>query len=314
MPSIKSLDNINTSSDLYGYDDVLMNFIKLYESGNFPKVSLVTGEKGIGKFTLVFHLIIYIFSKIYKQPYDLDKKSIDESNLILSKFNSKTFQNFVYFPNEDKNKLSIEKVREIKKDLNNSTLDNNPRFIVFDDVELLNNNVVNSLLKMIEEPNNNNYFILINNKRNKLVETLKSRSIETKIFLNIDQKNSILKKILDNHDIDDNFILNYSYLASPGMFIKYYYILSKIGTELNTPIYELTSKLLDKYKKEKEEIYIDCIKFFLEIKYNDINLFKKQNIISLLKLKNDIFKILNDYKRFNLTNNSVLNILKNSII
>ena len=314
MPSIKSLDNINTSSDLYGYDDVLMNFIKLYESGNFPKVSLVTGEKGIGKFTLVFHLIIYIFSKIYKQPYDLDKKSIDESNLILSKFNSKTFQNFVYFPNEDKNKLSIEKVREIKKDLNNSTLDNNPRFIVFDDAELLNNNVVNSLLKMIEEPGNNNFYILINNRRNKLIETLKSRSIETKIFLNLEQKNLILKKILDNHDINDNFILNYSHLASPGMFIRYNYILNEIDTKLNTSLYDLTSKMLEKYKKEKKEIYIESIKFFLEIKYSNINLFKKQNIITLLKLKNDIFKILYEYKRFNLTNNSVLNIVKNSII
>ena len=314
MPSSKSLDNINTSLDLYGHDDVLMNFIKLYENGNFPKVSLITGEKGIGKFTLIFHLIIYIFSKFYKQPYDLSKKSIDESNLILSKFNSKTFQNFVYFANEDKNKLSIEKVREIKKDFNNSTLDNNPRFIVFDDTELLNNNVVNSLLKMIEEPGNNNFYILINNKRNKLIETLKSRSIETKIFLNPEQKNLILKKILDNHNINDNFLLNYSHLASPGMFIKYYYILNEMRTELDTSLYELTSKLLEKYKKEKQEIYIDCIKFFLEIKYNNNNLFKKQNIIPLLKLKNDIFKILYEYKRFNLTNNSVLNIVKNSII
>ena len=314
MPSNQSLDNINTSLDLYGHDDVLMNFIKLYESGNFPKVSLITGEKGIGKFTLIFHLIIYIFSKFYKQPYDLSKKSIDESNLILSKFNSKTFQNFVYFANEDKNKLSIEKVREIKKDFNNSTLDNNPRFIVFDDTELLNNNVVNSLLKMIEEPGNNNFYILINNKRNKLIETLKSRSIETKIFLNPEQKNLILKKILDNHNINDNFLLNYSHLASPGMFIKYYYILNEMRTERDTSLYELTSKLLEKYKKEKQEIYIDCIKFFLEIKYNNNNLFKKQNIIPLLKLKNDIFKILYEYKRFNLTNNSVLNIVKNSII
>ena len=34
-------------------------------------------------------------------------------------------------------------------------------------------------------------------------------------------------------------------------------------------LYELTSKLLEKYKKDKQEIYIDCIKFFLEIKFNN---------------------------------------------
>ena len=88
---------------------------------------------------------------MYKEPYNLDKKSIGDNNLILNKINSKTFQNFIYFPNEIKNKVSVERVREIKKELYNSTLDNNPRFIIFDDVEFLNTNVVNSLLKMIEE-------------------------------------------------------------------------------------------------------------------------------------------------------------------
>ena len=102
---------------------------------------------------------------------------------------------------------------------------------------------------------------MINNKRNNLIETLKSRSIETKIFLNNDQKNLILKKLLDDHNIDDNFALNYSYLSSQGMFIKYYYILNEINAELNTSFYQLTSKLLEKYKKEKKEIYIECIKF-----------------------------------------------------
>ena len=314
MASSKSFNNIDTSLDLYGHEAILINFIKLFENGNFPKVSLISGEKGIGKFTLVYHFIIYIFSKMYKEPYNLDKKSIGDNNLILNKINSKTFQNFIYFPNEIKNKVSIERVREVKKELYNSTLDNNPRFIIFDDVEFLNTNVVNSLLKMIEEPGRNNYFILINNKRNNLMETLKSRSIETKIFLNPDQKNLILKKILNNHDIDDNFIFNYSYLTSPGLLIKYYYILTEMNTELNTSFYELTSKLLEKYKKDKQEIYIDCIKFFLEIKFNNNNFFQNQNIISLIKFKNEIFKILYEYKRFNLTNNSVLNIVKNSII
>ena len=52
--SINNLDNINISSDLYGHDYVLMNFIKLYENKNFPKVSLLTGEKGIGNFIIFF--------------------------------------------------------------------------------------------------------------------------------------------------------------------------------------------------------------------------------------------------------------------
>ena len=42
-----------------------MNFVKLFENKNLPKVNLVSGEKGIGKFTLIYHFIIYIFSKEY---------------------------------------------------------------------------------------------------------------------------------------------------------------------------------------------------------------------------------------------------------
>ena len=35
---------------------------------------------------------------------------------------------------------------------------NKPRFIIFDDVELFNNNSLNALLKIIEEPSKNNFF------------------------------------------------------------------------------------------------------------------------------------------------------------
>ena len=59
MASKESFNNIDTSLDLYEHDTTLMNFVKLFENGNFPKVSLISGEKGIGKFTLIYHFIIY---------------------------------------------------------------------------------------------------------------------------------------------------------------------------------------------------------------------------------------------------------------
>ena len=56
--------------------------------------------------------------------------------------------------------------------------------------------------------------------------------------------------------------LNYSHLASPGMFIKYYYILNEMRTERDTSLYELTSKLLEKYKKEKKKFILIVLNFF----------------------------------------------------
>ncbi len=313
MNSDKSIFQMNTSLQLFGHNDIFDNFIKLYEKGLFPKVNLISGEKGIGKFTLFFHLLICIFSKEYKQQYDLSNKSIDKNNLILNKIKSGTFQNFFYFSNENKNKLTIDQIREVKKHLYTTTLDNKPRFIIFDDVEFINTNVANSLLKMIEEPNNNNYFILINNKKNKLIDTIRSRSIETKVFLNLEQKTLILKKLLEFNKLDDHFVFDYLRFSTPAMILKYYYIFSEINAKPNSTFYEVTSLLLDKYKKNKQDSYIECIKFFLDIKINEKNCFEKDNLASPLKIKSDLFKILYDYKKFNLTNNLVLNFVKSSI-
>ena len=110
MPSSKSLDNINTSLDLYGHDDVLMNFIKLYENGNFPKVSLITGEKGIGKFTFINHYMYFYFdnknlSKIYSKCFSISTDLIFAAleNLKKGKFISPT-EDYSYFsfPNKDR--------------------------------------------------------------------------------------------------------------------------------------------------------------------------------------------------------------------
>ena len=78
MLSDKNLHQNNISLQLFGHDDLFHNFVKLYENKNLPKVNLVSGEKGIGKFTFFFHLIIYIFSKNYKQNYNLDLKLTEE--------------------------------------------------------------------------------------------------------------------------------------------------------------------------------------------------------------------------------------------
>jgi len=45
------------STTLFGSKDHFIALTKLYDNKRFPKVILLTGEKGSGKFTLAFHLI-----------------------------------------------------------------------------------------------------------------------------------------------------------------------------------------------------------------------------------------------------------------
>ena len=63
MPELnkqKDFDPIYTIK-LFGLKEYLFDFIELFKKDKLPKVIMLSGEKGIGKFTLCFHLINYIF-------------------------------------------------------------------------------------------------------------------------------------------------------------------------------------------------------------------------------------------------------------
>ena len=84
----------------------------------------------------------------------------------------------------------------MKSILLKSTLNENRRFIILDDVENLNLSSLNALLKLIEEPGKN-YFILINNRTKPILDTIKSRCLEIKILLNESKRRSIIHKLME---------------------------------------------------------------------------------------------------------------------
>jgi len=213
-----------------------------------------------------------------------------------------------------KKKQELKILEKLKKKINNSLLNDLPRFIVFDDVELLNLNAANSLLKFIEEPSNLNYFILINNKKQNIIETIKSRAIETKIFLKSSKKFEIFKNLITHHNLEKHFCHEFIDLTTPGMLIKYSEKLINLNIDIDTSFYDITNILLGEFKKTKNQIFFDCIGFFLEVKssqskYSNSN---SNEFVNLLYEKNNIMKLLYNYKKFNLTNNSVLEYIKNS--
>ena len=161
---IKDKFNPFNSSRLFGLTDYLSNFINLYNKNKLPIVIVLTGEKGIGKFTMSFHLLNYIFSQKTKSLYDLDNFKINSENFYYKKILSNVFENFIYINNGDQKKVSIEDIRKIKITLSSAPLTNIPRFTIIDDVERLNLNAANALLKLVDEPSDLNYLILINNK------------------------------------------------------------------------------------------------------------------------------------------------------
>ena len=297
------------SIELYGHNTVFDNLKNLYKKKSFPKVLMLTGEKGIGKFTLTFHLINYFLTDETEFSYNINQRIINKKSTVFNELISGSSPNYTYISNENSSKANIELIRELKKSFINTSLNDKPRFIVFDDVEHLNINTANSLLKLIEEPSNTNYFILINNKRNFLIETIRSRSIETKFFLTVNDKKTIFNNLKKLENLEDHFSFDFIDYTTPGLLLEYSKIFDKYNINTETSLYDAVSIFLEKFKKTKNEILLDCVNFFLEIKSSTS---KQNNINSVLSIsaRYNLMKLIYNYKKFNLTNNTVLEYIK----
>ena len=69
-----NLTNPKNSLFLYGLDEKFDFLSNLYNLGNFPRVLMLSGKKGLGKFTLINHFLNYVFDK---EKYKLELKKIN---------------------------------------------------------------------------------------------------------------------------------------------------------------------------------------------------------------------------------------------
>ena len=148
----------SNNKNLYGYKEIFYKLKELFDNNCLPNKIIFSGEKGIGKSTLAYHLTNYIFSNSEKNNYDLENNCIYENNYSYSLILKNSHPNFFLISNDvDKNNIQISKIREMINFTNKSSFNNLCKVILIDNIEFLNTNSVNALLKIIEEPNNNNY-------------------------------------------------------------------------------------------------------------------------------------------------------------
>ena len=140
---------------LFDLQKELNFFLDLYSKNKFPKVLLLTGNKGSGKSTLINHLLFSIFDE---KNYDKSKNSLLKNSLFHKQFKENIFPNIIYLKGSDFKSVKIEDVRHLKKTIFKSSILETNRFIVFDDIELFNTNSINALLKIIEEPSKKKFF------------------------------------------------------------------------------------------------------------------------------------------------------------
>ena len=166
------------------------------------------------------------------------------------------------------------------EDLNKSSFNKKKRFVLIDNIELLNVNSINALLKILEEPNENINFILINNNK-RVLSTLKSRCLNFKVFLTKDQSIKIINHLLND---DVNKIVNkelFDHYITPGKLYK----LFRFSYDYNLDIFNSNLKVILKtlirdkiYKRDKtiNEIIYSFIELFFRnnVSIKNINLIK----------------------------------------
>ena len=253
--------------ELYGFEDYFFEFIRLIEENRLPNKILLSGQKGLGKATFSYHLINYVLSSNEEFKYDIKHFVIHPENHSFKTVVNKSNPNFILIDVEkDKKSIDIDQIRKLILNLNKSSFNNKPKFVLIDNIDLLNIFTVNALLKVMEEPLPNVYFILINNEKKKF-STLFSRCINFRIYLTNKEIFQITKRLFkkDPYDIINRDLINYYF--SPGSLYNFFSFGLENGYNLkDLTLKELLSILINKkYYKDNHEIKIlilELIEFY----------------------------------------------------
>ena len=296
------LEPINQTK-LYGLEKYFTELVNFYKNGNYPNKILFSGQKGIGKATLAFHFINYVLTINDEKKYDIESYQINSESSEFKTINNKSNTNLITIDvNEDKKSIDINQIRELIINLNKSSFNKKPRFVLIDNIELLNINSINALLKILEEPNENINFILIHNNR-KILSTLLSRCINFKISLSNNDYLKISNQLLNNdlNNLVSNELINYYF--TPGEIYQLVQFSSENDYDLSNIDLKNFLKILINDTQYKKNNFINNMMYnMMELYFRKLN----QSFSKLLNERYSYFiKRISDTKTYNLDKESL---------
>ena len=292
-----SFQNIETLNKfqrfLYGHDDLFINLTNLFEKKKLPNKIIFNGSDGVGKATFIYHLINFILSNKEDYSYNAKAKEIDENNKsYLDLINNINF-NFKHLKVDDYKKIiSIEETREIISFFNKSSINNKPKIFFLEGAENLNKNSSNSILKILEELPENNYFFISYLENKFLLDTIKSRCFNCRLFIKTNENSFIKEKLMTQFKTNRTNIRN----LTPGINLK----LNILFDELNIHEKNFSTKILSMqnfYLEEKYNKIIDLMHIYIE-NYFVSNL-GKNNFFKNFRIRNKINNIIYNINSIN---------------
>ena len=278
---------------LYGHDDLFKNLISLFKKKKLPNKIIFKGSDGIGKATFIYHLINFILSNNEDEAYDVNAKEINENNKsYLDLINNINF-NFKHLKVDDFKKIiSIDETREIINFFNKSSINNKPKIFFLEGAENLNKNSSNSILKILEELPENNYFFLSYLENRFLLETIKSRCFNSRLFINSKESPLIKEKLMKQFETNNAIVKN----LTPGINLK----MNILFEELNIYESDFSEKILTMqnfYLDEKYNKTLDLMHLYIENYF--ANNLEKINFFKNFRIRNKINSIFYNINSIN---------------
>ena len=258
-------------TSLYGLKKEFNELMRIYNTNFFPNKILLSGPKGIGKCTLSYHFINFVLSLKEENSYDTDNNKINSNNKSFKLIQNKTNPNFSLIDVlPEKKNIDISQIRNLINYLNKSSFNDKPRFILIDNIDLLNLNSTNALLKIIEEPSENVFFILINNNK-QILPTLKSRCLNFNISLSHNDTLEICNQLFKKNifEMINKDLLGYYFTPGKLNDLINFFEENSIDSK-NLDLKNFLSLIIDNsyYKKKSlsKNIIYSCIELFLSKK------------------------------------------------
>ena len=300
--NLNSFENIQ----LYGMNYFFNEITTLYNEKKMPTKILLSGNKGIGKSTLAYHIVNYILSQTEDFKYDSNKLTINKENRSFKLLRNNSHPNFYLIDLlNDKKNIDVSQIREMIAYTNKSSFNNMARFILIDNIENLNKSSVNALLKIIEEPNENVFFIIINNNEKYILPTLKSRCLTFKINFTFNQSIYVSNQLLNNNifNLINHDLINY--YSTPGEIISLINFSKDKSIDLRDyTLINFLNLLIDNgyYKKDKfaKRLLINFIELFFLKEYKICRAKK-----SLLIFYHNFITKIHNTEKFNLDDESL---------